>query len=291
MSTHAQYTSSMEGVSQHGKPWYQSRLRTFLVLVLLACIGTGWLAVVFQKARLREEAEMAVWKAKGEVAYDYQFDSLGNMIDNPTPPGAAWLQKVLGQHYFAKVRFVSLSFCEKADQGLKHIDGLSELPTLGLCGSQVTDAGLEYVKGLTTLRELDLSHTSITDNGLRHLADLERLQRLNLFGTDITDSGLGFIKELPNLEDLTLGGSGITDVGLEQVVRFRRLKVLCLFDTKITDTGLERLRRCHDLKKLFLSGVEITTEGVTRLQQALPSCDINFSKPSKEAKNGKGGKG
>ena len=82
-----------------------------------------------------------------------------------------------------------VSFRMDATAGLEQLNGLTDLQTLDLAGTEVTDAGLTHLKGLTQLVSLDLSGTNITDAGLMNLKGLTRLVTLDLSGTNITDAG------------------------------------------------------------------------------------------------------
>ena len=57
------------------------------------------------------------------------------------------------------------------DEGLVHLEGLTNLETLYLNDTQVTDAGLVHLKGLTKLEWLDLRNTEVTDKGVKKLQE------------------------------------------------------------------------------------------------------------------------
>lgn len=103
------------------------------------------------------------------------------------------------------------------DDGLKHIEGFTELQKLILCDSHVTDAGMAHLKGATRLRLLYLHHTKVTDAGMVNLKGLVQLQTLLLDGTKVTDSGLKHLKGLHQLETLDLRGTGVTEQGVKQL--------------------------------------------------------------------------
>ena len=58
--------------------------------------------------------------------------------------------------------------CENiTDSGLEHLEGLTNLKTLGLYdGKSITDSGLVSLKELTSLQNLQLMETQITDSGV-----------------------------------------------------------------------------------------------------------------------------
>ena len=66
------------------------------------------------------------------------------------------------------------------DGELKVLEGLTNLATLGLYGSDVGDEGAETIAKIESLRELELSQTQITDKGLESLGALPNLERVFL---------------------------------------------------------------------------------------------------------------
>ena len=78
------------------------------------------------------------------------------------------------------------------DDELKVLEGLTNLVSLGLYGSNVSDEGVEIIASLKTLRDLELSQTQITDRGLEALAKLPELERLFLrnVGDKVTAEGV-----------------------------------------------------------------------------------------------------
>ena len=86
------------GMSDAPRPrlrWFQYRLRTLFIVMLLASIGMSWVATRMQKAkRQRAAIEIIEKRGEGHVLYDYQFDSSGNVSPNARPPWPAWLRKL-----------------------------------------------------------------------------------------------------------------------------------------------------------------------------------------------------
>ena len=105
-----------------------------------------------------------------------------------------WLRRLLGDDFFMNVTKLDLTQTEINDEGLKHLDTLTGLQSLGL-GDRTTDAGLEHLKGLTPLHTLNLRATKVTDAGLAHLKGLPRLQSLDLLGTKVTDAGVKDLRQ------------------------------------------------------------------------------------------------
>jgi hypothetical protein len=163
--------------------WFSFSLRTLLIFVTLAGCGLGWLGFKIQEGRRQQAAVEAIEKLGCDVGYDYQFDSQGGSVFNPTLPGPAWLHSLLGDDFFRNVD----SVCKW---------GYS---SLGRQDSPFRDADLEFVKGLKTLKVLVLLGTQVTDAGLANLNGLTRLEELDLSDTQVTDAGVAKLQQaLPN---------------------------------------------------------------------------------------------
>ena len=95
--------------------WYQYRLRTLLLVVLLMSLPLSWLAVKMDRVKKERKAVAEIVTLGGRVEYDYQLQhrrlhsgvrNLRSMRDLPKPakpPGPMWLRKVLGDDFFATV--------------------------------------------------------------------------------------------------------------------------------------------------------------------------------------------
>jgi hypothetical protein len=92
-----------------------------------------------------------------------------------------------------------------------------QLAVLNLARTKVTDEGLKSVEGLTNLRKLHLENTKIGDQGLAHLKGLINLEYLNLYATLVTDEGLANLEGLKNLHSLYLWQTKVTPEGVEKL--------------------------------------------------------------------------
>ncbi len=192
--------------------WYQYRLRSLFLLMLVAAIPLGWLSVKLKAARQQKAAVEAIEKLGGQVVYDYQRDEFDT---TSKCPGPAWLRKLLGDDLFANVRRVDLTV-EITDADLETLKRLPQLQELCL-GFSVSDAGLERLKGLAQLQALYLEYANISDAGLKHLSGLSQLQRLSVPGTKVTDAGLRHLKGLAQLRDLNVSGTKVSDAGVKEL--------------------------------------------------------------------------
>ena len=180
--------------------WYQYRLRTLLVVVLLASIGMSWFAVKMQQARRQEEAVAAVRKLGARVTYNYQEGD--PYADPPTP---VWLRRLLGDDFFFAVTGVLLDHHQVTDTEVARLKGLTQLQRLNLDYTTVKGPGLEHLKGLTRLQMLSVYRSQVTDAGLKHLNGMKQLESLDLTETRVTDVGLEHLKELTHLKWLWAG--------------------------------------------------------------------------------------
>jgi hypothetical protein len=222
-------------------------LRRFLrvsvrgLIVVVLVIG-AWLGWVVHQAHVQRDAVAAIRYTGGSVHYDWQWSN-----GRSTPQGKPWapqgLVDLIGVDYFGHITGVAFgpsatdaTFAQVgrltrveilsgisgisssvSDAGLVHLDGLTKLSVLGLCGTQVTDAGLAHLKGFTQLSRLDLSTTHVSDAGMAHLKDLANLTGLDLRGTKVADAGLVHLKGLTNLSVLVLNSTQVSDTGVNEL--------------------------------------------------------------------------
>ena len=205
------YTAGMT-TPEPKRRWYQYRLRTLLVFVLLVSIGLSWFAVKLNQARKQREAVEAITKLGGYVRED-----------DATPPGLDWLLRGLGDDFFGSVSYVNL------DKG----------------GSRITDATLAHLKALPRLRTLMLNGTNVGNAGLEHIKGLTNLHDIWLDDTQVTDAGLEHLKGLTNLQDLWLDRTKVTDAGLERLKGLARLEILSLMGTQVTAEGVKKFQQAH----------------------------------------------
>ncbi len=243
--------------------WYQYSLRTLMVVVTLFAVACSWFAVKLGQARRQREAVEALMRLKAamcNVEYDYIRDSAGNLIPNAQSRGPAWLRNLLGIDFFCNVTEVWVGK-KITDADLVHLKYFPKLRILffnevtPIYNPQVTDEGLKIVQGLTQLEVLGLSNTNITDAGLKYVKNLSRLQTLRLANTKITDAGLVNLKELTDLQFLDLESTRITDTGLEQLQGLYALKEIRLFNTKVGGDGVRNLQKALPKLKIELDQV------------------------------------
>src|SRR5262245_13967295 len=129
-----------------GRTWLQFSLRTFFVLVTLACLS---FALLERRARQRQQAIARIQKLGGSVTFEHERDSKGHSIKNAASPAPSWAQGSAGEEYFRKVFSAGIT-----------------APWHG--HSLVTDDNLACLRHLTELKFLDLTQAETDGSGLRH---------------------------------------------------------------------------------------------------------------------------
>lgn len=312
--------------------WFRFSLRTLMIFVTIASAAFGWLGVKVRQALLQKEAAGEVLTLGGEVLYDYQFTN-GDWDAKVTLPGPAWLQNIADGHFlknavginfwgfspddqrrkvaaqevpsilprFPKVQWLDLNGLPISDEGLMHLEGMTQLKNIHLINARVSDAGLVHLSRLTNLQGLSLTGARVTDAGLEHLQAMTQLRTLSLTNCGVTDRGLTKLQHCTELESLDLLRSNITDGGLAYLRRFKQLQWLRLSDTQVSDVGLAQLEvltslqwlhldnnwqvtdaglihlRCFTkLRYLDVRRTQTTIEGCQKLQEVLPELKIEW---------------
>ncbi len=258
------YNRLVTTTSKPRRRWFQYSLRLLLLVMPLACIGTGWMANRMHRVSKERAATEAIERFGGSVGIlyaDFRSESLGR----------AFLRELFGNKFFAHADSADIS----NDAATKYLAEFARLRELTLQGSQITDGGLEHLTDLMQLRVLRLIGTHVTDAGLPYLEGLAQLEELRIAGSQVTDAGLEHLQGLTQLHSLRVDGcTQVSDAGLENLKELTQLKDLSLIDTQVTDAGLEHLKGFGRLQVLHLGNTKVSDSGVRRLQQALPGCRI-----------------
>ncbi|MCH7727435.1 MAG: leucine-rich repeat domain-containing protein [Planctomycetes bacterium] len=223
--------------------WWQFSLRTFFVLLTVACVWFGWQT---QRARRQQRAVAAVRENSGTVYYNYEFE---RWYKSPTEEHSpTWFEQIVGIDFTCDVVRVDLNASPVSD--VSFLAGLASVRTLHLIGNQVSDiTALSHMKDLETLY---LTDTPVSN--LAPLAELSHLRRLDLNNTPVVD--ITPLAGLKNLEQLHLHFTQVHDVSA--------------------------LAGLTNLQYLNLVNTQVSREQFEKLQQALPNCDILGSPPSSD---------
>jgi hypothetical protein len=194
-----------------GRRWFQFSLRSFLVLVMLAC---AWLAVVVHRAREQQEAVAAIERAGGLI----QFDGWHNEVRLEHEDMRRW-----SFHLFNSVVEVFLEGDSRINdvcQDLARLPSLRRVIVLG----PLSDDGLTQLMTLRRLDTLYLSRTRITNAGVLRLSQMRGLQYVCLGTIPVKDSGLHELSKLENLGTLAISLKDVSSQGLHE---FRRALPKC----------------------------------------------------------------
>ena len=167
--------------------WFQFKLRTLLIAILVLSLPLSWFAVRLERARRQREAVQVIEALGGTVWY------------YPDKPYTKFLCRILGSEFLVTVAGVDLCMIEVTDADLECLKHLDHMDMVELNCTPITDAGLSHLQTLTSLECLSISDTQVTDNGLRYLKGLTNLVALHISDTEVTSEGVRKLQQaLPN---------------------------------------------------------------------------------------------
>lgn len=253
--------------------------RTSMAALLLAAVAGAlfWANSLWRKESIGEDADRraAEWVLTNGGAVDVLLTGEGSppkAIKLPLPKTSFQIVNInLSSDTVGPGRIDDID-----DDGLKNLQGLSQLRELSLNGAeQISDTGLAHLSAVTTLRVLDLQRTKITDDSLEWIGRQRHLQRLSIHETAITDAGISHLADLKELTALNLSKTQVSDQGLVHLTGLKELVWLQLRNTVITDAGVKHLRQLTSLESLYFDSVKISKKTTADLQARLPKCKIN----------------
>ena len=87
--------------------------------------------------------------------------------------------------------------------------------------ANVGNEGLEHIQGLTNLEELNLWSTLVDDSGLPYLAGMKKMKWLKLDQCTISDEGLKSLARTISVSNLWLTNSTVLSLRIEVGMRLR----------------------------------------------------------------------
>lgn len=255
--------------------WFQFRLRTLLIAILVLSLPLSWFGARLRKARRQREAVKAIERLGGSVTYEWELVPPSPSGIQPRP-NMSWLQILLGDENSDEMCSVSFYGHGFTDVQVRQLSLFGNLTDVMLKDTRVTDAGLDELAGLTRLESLVIIEGEITDDGLRHLGRFSNLSDLVLIGTQFSNDGLKHLAGVKRLRRLRLGTMRITDAGVEYLEGLCNLKELWFHEVHISDAGLGYLANLESLEQLHMTQTFVTPEGVRKLQESLPECWITL---------------
>jgi hypothetical protein len=289
----------------------------------LISLPIALLARRVSQARRQRLAVAQVRSCGGHVYFDWQKwaapEVMGEppALENPKPPGLAWVRRLVGDDYFQtvaavtidglevagtgcsaneiallvrrsfpQVKYLSLNCFEPCESTLEMIGELRDLRYLEVHGDGITAPGIARLRQLTNLRYVVISGATLTEESVKHLSALPRLEVLNIQCSGLSDQSLGHLPSFPSLEHLFLYAysNGITDAGLIHFQRMRRLKYLDLRldGMGITEHGLRHLESVKSLSYFAIKGGAVSEEELARLREKNPNVVTNLIVRSNE---------
>ena len=213
----------------------------------------------------------AIHEAHGSIFFDYQMVEMpgepGHLIPasgvsilsnimgktfppvnpDPSPPGPAWLRKLLGDEYFREVFQVSIGDAGGVQYAVN---------------ANISESDFAQLTNLRELRNVFLGHLKIVTVG----SGLKR---------PLKDADLAVLENLCELREVSLRATDITDTGLTHLRNLSNLEILYLESPDISDAGLQNLEGLAKLKHLVVTRTKVSHEGISELQKSLPNCKIS----------------
>lgn len=177
----------MSDATQKRRRWFQFRLRTLLIAIVVLSLPLSWVGVIIQRARNQMKAVRAIQTVGGEVRYNYrrayvssnEWDSLSSCAAPPQ-----WMRALVGNEFSVAV----CNCCYGLDANWVELE-------------EINDKQMLCLLKCSTLEYLCIRDSQVTDRGLERLRELRNLKLLVLYGTQVTPEGVKRLQEaLPNCQ-------------------------------------------------------------------------------------------
>jgi hypothetical protein len=156
-----------------------------VLAIIVAGPIIGFMYNSVYRATLQRRAVAAIESKGGSVFYDYQFKEDGDMKQwSSSPPGPAWLRRIVGDDCFREVTHVFLK-----RGGLDRLSNLRSMENLSVPSSllQGDDSNIDSLRDLAHLRRLWIEdYTGPCDGLLPRLSQLTQLRQLCISKTLLT---------------------------------------------------------------------------------------------------------
>ncbi len=180
------------------------------------------------------------------------------------------------------LRRLQLYGTDITDDGVSHLQQLSNLKFLLLSGVHLTDVCVMYLSSFTQLQDLCIINApQISGDYMEESLECMKLKTINLEFTSCTDESLQALTKFTELEDIRIGGTQITDEGVKKIfgdnaASFKKLQVLFLNSTKVTDASVDvLLKNLPSLTTLDITHTNISAAGSAKVSDALMHVHIS----------------
>ncbi len=257
------------------RPW------PLLGLIFLAAVTTALISA-FDRSRLIDEISSQVeanggfvwsenpdWMARCPDFIKRRITIFKRITDLRTPIADDEFLSQLSS--CDKLRKLSLAEhaapCDVTDEGLRHLQNLTNLEFVAIHAPGVTDKGLQYFSNMHELEWLDLRFCELRGTGFQYLREMQKLQFLQLQNTPTVDDHLDQLIDCRKLAYLYLDHTLLTDRGLSQLSAMHWIRILSLEGTQVSDRGLRHLMAMNKLGDLNLAATSVTAAGVAELMR------------------------
>jgi hypothetical protein len=196
--------------------WFQFSLRTLMIFTVIVAVPCAWMGRKIDQKRHERNAVETIRKLGGAVYYNYEmetdFEPPEDRHFNAQPHGPGWLRRILGDDFFSDPTVAMVAGDDWSDDDLACFEALPTLKSVRLGPAlRVTDDGLAHLENLSQLESLSLSSRGITDAALVHVKPMTKLQILLLpMSPSVKDDGLVNLRGLKQLKNLNVHGTAIT---------------------------------------------------------------------------------
>jgi len=243
--------------------WFQFRLRTLMLALLIFPIGLGWLAQARSKS---QQAWANVDEIRNECdtfgAFDRSAGPRWQQALGIDSPGDIEELK-LGFHYFDKNR---------QSKTLARLRAFQHIKKLTIYSSRCSPAGLAPLADLPRLEKLELSAADSNSMPERVGDSSSREPFLNRSISLIGKAGFDTALAIPTLEELVVVGIpfDLTDpVAAVKLKRLRRLHIESPAGVVATSASLElsQIANLTELERLQIGCHSVSEDGLSQLRQ------------------------
>ena len=150
-----------------------------------------------------------------------------------------------------KLKRLQISSPNLTDEGVKHLERLTELDTLSVFGN-LSAQSIAYLQSQHQLRDLCLGIRRVPRSAMETIAQFKNLERLDLSRAEIGDEEVVALRDHPSLRELFLNSARVTDRSREVLESLDHLEHVSLRGTdesrRVEEAVNERIRRERSVK-------------------------------------------
>ncbi len=277
--------------SRSARRWFQVRLSTVLMVILIVACGVQYLLRQYRAYDLLQRARATNVQLICHHPQSFGPLALGG-CSLPTRSKYAW-PAFIGFDGYAYGRGLDdprpligevVSFDPSASSMRFTItsswrpggafEWVFEIPFQNIHCSVSHEGTFEPLKRMKQLRHLCIEQPTVDD--LADLADIGELSRLELLAItgpgmkELTDDDIRFLATLNNLKVLAIGPCRVTGAVLKYAASMPALRTLCLAGCPLRDEDLAPLTRLTELRRLEIDAAIVSDEALDKLKRSSP---------------------